>query len=607
MDQYTVIARRYRPQTFNEVVGQEAIAVTLRNAIREERVAHAFLFSGSRGVGKTSMARILAKALNCAKGPTAEPCDECEICRTITECIDPDVVEIDAASNTGVDNVRDLRDNVRYVPLRDRFKVYIIDEAHMLSKGAWNAFLKTLEEPPPHVKFVFATTELHKVPETIRSRCQQFEFRRIVAADIVERLRQVCRREKVKAPDEVLAVIARAGQGSMRDAQSLLDQVIAYTGGAPTIAQVDEVLGTLPQTAVFDLVRHVLAGDFKALVLAADHLLAAGRDPGIFLDQLVEHFRQQLLVLTCGKDFPLIELDPADRPACEEAAKAFGIDGLTTAIQLLGDARRRLRDVTNPRILLELTLIKLGRVRDLVDVGQLVDRLERVARGDGSPEPAAGPAPIAFVPARPATAAAPVAAPAPARSAPPATASPKPAPRTPAASSKPAPPARIPAAAARAAAAPPADEDPDEAPEPAAASGEFSLDSLRSQWPRIVDAVRQKNVFVGAFVREGQPVRLDGRELTVGFGPGFEIHRENMQDLGRRQIVETAIESVLGVRINVHVAATATPTGTAAHPGEGPPATGTAPARSKSKEALDDPTVRKAQELFDARVTNVEE
>src|SRR5579885_420975 len=261
--EYTVVARRYRPRQFADLIGQEHVAAALTNALTSGRVAHAYLFTGARGVGKTSCARILAKALNCVTGPTATPCDECDVCKSIAAGDDVDVLEIDGASNNKVDEVRDLRQNVGFRPQRARYKVYIIDEVHMLSNSAFNALLKTLEEPPPHVKFIFATTEAQKIPVTILSRCQRFDFAGIGTPRIVERLRQIVRREGLQADDDALELVARRAGGSMRDAQSLLDQLLAFGGDRLTAEQVHSLLGTAQDDRVAALAAAALGRDPK--------------------------------------------------------------------------------------------------------------------------------------------------------------------------------------------------------------------------------------------------------------------------------------------------------------------------------------------------------
>src|SRR5438105_8229984 len=293
--EYTVLARRYRPQQFGDLVGQEPIAQALRNAIASNRVAHAYLFTGARGVGKTSTARILAKALNCVKGPTATPCDECELCRAIASGEDMDVLEIDGASNRGIDEVRELRQNVQYRPSRSRYKIYIIDEVHMLTREAFNALLKTLEEPPPHVKFIFATTEAHKIPVTILSRCQRFDFAGIGTGRIVERLKEIVASEKLQADDEALDLVARRAGGSMRDAQSLLDQLLAFGGERLTTDQVHQLLGTAHDERILDLASAVLNHDAKRSLEQLADAANEGLQLGELVDQLIGYWRDLMV------------------------------------------------------------------------------------------------------------------------------------------------------------------------------------------------------------------------------------------------------------------------------------------------------------------------
>src|SRR4051794_39221833 len=287
---YTVLARRYRPQDFSALVGQEPVARALVNALKSNRVAHAYLFTGARGVGKTSTARILAKSLNCVRGPTPTPCGECEICTSIASGEDVDVLEIDGASNNGVDDVRDIRGNVQYRPQRARFKIYIIDEVHMLTKGAFNALLKTLEEPPPHVKFIFATTEVEKVPITILSRCQRFDFAGIALPRIVERLKLIVEKEGLQADPEALELVARRAGGSMRDAQSLLDQLLAFGGDRLTSDQVHHLLGTAGDERVIGLADAVIECDAKKALELLDEACTGGLQLGELVDQLMTYW-----------------------------------------------------------------------------------------------------------------------------------------------------------------------------------------------------------------------------------------------------------------------------------------------------------------------------
>src|SRR4051812_36326083 len=307
---YTVLARRYRSATFDDVIGQEHVAQTLKKAIASNRVAHAYLFCGTRGTGKTSMARILAKALNCSKfkAPTPTPCNECTSCISIARGDDIDVIEIDAASQTGVDDVRDLIANAQFMPARSRFKVYIIDEAHMLSKAAFNALLKTLEEPPSHVKFILATTEPEKVLPTILSRCQRYDFRNISSREIADHLKAICKQEKIKADDDALLLVAKAGAGSMRDALSLLDRLLSIGEKTLTVEMIEQTLGMPRAQAIFDVAQSIGEGDVKAVLEGADKLMSGGLSADTLVISLADHFRNLLILRTCGPKSNLIEV-----------------------------------------------------------------------------------------------------------------------------------------------------------------------------------------------------------------------------------------------------------------------------------------------------------
>jgi DNA polymerase-3 subunit gamma/tau len=378
---YTVMARRHRPQQFGELVGQEAVAQALINAIRNGRVAHAYLFTGARGVGKTSTARILAKALNCVKGPTPNPCNECDICRSITSGEDVDVIEIDGASNRGIENVREIRNNVQYRPSRSRFKIYIIDEVHMLSREAFNALLKTLEEPPDHVKFIFATTEVQKIPITILSRCQRFDFGTITAARIVDRLRAIVQGDNLQADDEALEMVARRAAGSMRDAQSLLDQLLAFSGDRLTAEQVNRLLGTADEERIVRLAQAILSRDPKE---ALDHLAKTAEEGlalGEVLDQLIGFWRD-LMVVSCSADQARdLSISARFRGELATLAKDLNLDTILAGLEVLNTAKTRLRFTTHSRTVVEMAVVRLSRLEDLVSVSQMV---QLVAQGSQS-------------------------------------------------------------------------------------------------------------------------------------------------------------------------------------------------------------------------------
>ena len=346
---YQVLARKWRPQTFAEIVGQGATAETLKNAISQNRIAHAYLFAGARGVGKTTTARILAKALNCRQGPTVNPCNDCASCREVTSGQSIDVLEIDAASNRGIDEIRELRESVRYRAARDRYKVFIIDEVHMLTTEAFNALLKTLEEPPAHVVFILATTELHKVPGTILSRCQHFNFRAISYREIFERLALIAGEEQIRVEERALSAIARASEGSLRDGESLLDQAISLCGEEVKEEQVRDLLGVVPQQLLEDVAGAVIARDSKRVLALVDQVLTSGRNPQQLVRELMGHFRNLLMVKIAGKDPQLVSVPAEDLARLQTVSGQLSEEDVTPIFPDSGGYRRRVAWFVSPQ------------------------------------------------------------------------------------------------------------------------------------------------------------------------------------------------------------------------------------------------------------------
>ena len=395
---YLVLARKWRPQSFEDIAGQAHISRTLQNAIRANRIAHAYLFTGVRGVGKTTAARILAKALNCVNGPTPTPCNQCSQCQEITAGSSIDVLEIDGASNRGIDEIRQIIENVRYQPAKCRFKIYIIDEVHQVTKDAFNALLKTLEEPPPSVKFILATTEPHRLPETILSRCQRYDFRRIALREIVQRLGAIAQSEGLKITEGALLSLAREADGSMRDAQSLLEQVLASAGAGESstaAVEVDEpllvdILGIGERQALYAISAAVIAGDGRTCV---DHVAAAanqGRDLGRLSRDLVEHFRNLLVVRLAdekraggaqsGAATQALDLPDQEIAALAAQVKGLSVETLLDYFDFMVAGDEGVGRSAQPRFALEATLIRLATLPKSLPVAQLIERLEKLAR-----------------------------------------------------------------------------------------------------------------------------------------------------------------------------------------------------------------------------------
>lgn len=403
--QYTVLARRFRPQNFSEVVGQEMVAKALQNAIRADRVAHAYLFTGARGVGKTSMARILAKALNCPNSQDGIPCGECEVCQSISVGSDVDVLEIDGASNRGIDDIRSLRANVNVRSMRSKYKIYIIDEVHMLTKEAFNALLKTLEEPPPNVKFIFCTTEPNKLPDTILSRCQRFDFGYIEENSICDRLKQIAEAEQVSVADDAIQLVARRAGGSMRDSQSIFDQLLSFGESHLTAESVHRILGTASDERLIELIDALIDRKRDVALSLFDAALNSGVQLNEFVDQLLNYLRDLSVVATGANEVTLLAISEINRDSLQRQAQAWGIQTCLAAFQILNEARNKMFRASHGRALVELALIRISLLEDLDQLCAFISsagKLPAVAPASSPPQqqaPQAKPAAISASPA----------------------------------------------------------------------------------------------------------------------------------------------------------------------------------------------------------------
>jgi len=600
---FQVLARKWRPQRFDDVVGQQAVTRTLRNAVGSGRIAQAFVFAGPRGCGKTTTARILARALNCEKGPTADPCGECDACIEIAQGRDIDVLEIDAASHTGVDNIREvIIAGLSIAPVRDRYKVFIIDEVHQLSSASFNALLKSVEEPPAHVVFMMATTELNKIPDTILSRSQVFEFKTIPTRAIVEQLRRIADAEKIEVPDTALTQIARAAEGSMRDAQSAFDQVIAFAGRTISLDDVSTVLGLVGRDLLFDLVEAVVDEDGPRAFALADRAVESGHDLKLVCRELSSLVRDLTIVSIDPSRVGDGELADGERERLTALAQRFSREDLMRAFDVLAKAETDIRTASHPRYHFEMALLRWMHLRKLVP---LTDLMEQLGGGTAPrltpPGAASRPAPVAASRSGAASAAVP---PSVGRSAPsrePAAIAPATkltAPREPAA----------PASSGRASASKAAGPDASAAPAGGGVSGPALKDAL------LAEIRSGKKILYELSIATAQRIDVTDEAVTFTFGTNQNAARGNLEQ--SRAWIEAAVQRLAGRRITVAVVqsqtAAAPPTETAPVP-DAPsvpsPSAGDKPkgGRDLKAEAMSSSAVQAMLDVFPAEIRDIEE
>jgi len=493
---YIVFARKWRPKNFDEVIGQDHITNTLKNAIKQDRIAHAYLFTGPRGIGKTSCARILAKSLNCQKGPTLNPCEKCTSCIEISESRNFDVIEIDGASNRGIDEIRSLRENVKFAPSFGKYKIYIIDEVHMLTTEAFNALLKTLEEPPEHVKFIFATTRPDKVIPTILSRCQRFDFRKIPITKIIEKLEKICRSEKLNVDKDALFAIAKAASGSMRDAESILDQLSAFSKDRIKMTDVTDVLGMIEEDYLFDITDKIFEKDTVGAIKLINAIINEGKDTRGFISGLIEHFRNLMIARIGGKSLEsLLDLPPEIKTRVLEQSQQFSVKDLINSIEILVNTQEIARKIDSLHIPLEMAIAKLTSL-------------------GSNPEPQVKKSPTKYNPLK-----------SPNEEKSKAKQNLKEVSQnndTKASSAK-----------------------KDKPNDTVRMFSDVTFQEIKGQWAELINRLSKIKMSVATFLQEGELAKFDGNTLTIAFAKESNLHKELLEQQSNRELIEENLKQLI--------------------------------------------------------------
>jgi DNA polymerase-3 subunit gamma/tau len=491
---YIVFALKWRPKNFDEIIGQDAVVSTLKNAIQKDRLAHAYLFSGPRGVGKTSAARILAKALNCKEGTTVTPCSNCHSCKDIAQGRSLDVIEIDGASNRGIDEIRTLRENVKFAPTHGKYKIYIIDEVHQITPEGFNALLKTLEEPPPFVKFIFATTHPHKVIPTILSRCQRLDFRRISVIEIIAQLEKIVQDEKINIDKKVLFAIAKASDGSLRDAESILDQLISFSKDAVSLEDVVSMLGLVEQDALFDIADRIINKDARGALDSFNTIVDSGKDISNFLINLIEHFRNLMIAKVTQADPKLIDLPKEICDKLLQQAGEFSLEEIFSAFNTLVNTQEMTKRLESVRIPLEISLVKLAHDKK----GAVNASMDDQTKPQRNPQPA----------------------------------------------HKQEKPQSHHSTIEK--------EKPESIPEQTSPGKSASLDNVKSIWRSTIDNLSRIKMSAATYLDEGSPTKLEKNVLTISFPMSHSLHKEALEGKDNKAIIEKAFSELLSVNIRVN-------------------------------------------------------